>query len=166
MSATKYRLPRWFGPSGSAIGVRVPVALSRPRRPRRQALLAVEPQDLLLVHADTFTLEQYAQPPVAKAVSLRRQAAQPLAYVRIARVGRAAHGPRIELDQPPGTSPREARSANRRSAASRRAAGDLSNGMVRPAFPARRCSAQPREDQIGVNVRTRVTLGRQLPLHS
>ena len=32
VSATKSRLQRWFGPSGSAMGARVPVARLRPRR--------------------------------------------------------------------------------------------------------------------------------------
>jgi len=74
----------------------------------RQAFLAVEPQELLLVHADAFTLEQDAQPPLAEAATLRRQAPQSLAHVRIVRMDHAARRLGIGLDQPAGASLREA----------------------------------------------------------
>jgi len=68
----------------------------------RQTLLAVEPEELLLVHADAFTLEQNARPPMAETASLSRQRPQPLARFAVARIRRAAHRFGIDLDQPAG----------------------------------------------------------------
>jgi len=57
----RHRRPR----AGGALAATAPA--------HRQALLAVEPEELLLVHADAFTLKQDAQPPVAEAATLCRQ---------------------------------------------------------------------------------------------
>lgn len=82
----RHRRPR----AGGALAATAPA--------HRQGLLAVEPEELLLVHADAFTLQQDAEPPVAEAALLRRQPSQPLAHVRVTRLGHATHRLRIDLD--------------------------------------------------------------------
>ena len=73
------------------------------RASRRQPLLAIEPEQPLVIHHDAFPPEQDEQAPIAEATPLQGQLAQPLAQPGIVgTTGPVAVGLGGEADQPTG----------------------------------------------------------------
>ena len=73
-----------------SIGARVPMARLRPPpAPHQQPLLAVEPEQALVVHHIALPAQQDVQPPVAEPPALMAKRLHPLAQHRIVRPPRA-----------------------------------------------------------------------------
>jgi hypothetical protein len=66
-------------------------ALAAASAAHRQALLALQPVQLLVVHGHAHALEQDAEPPVTEATPLAGEGTQPLAYGLVAAALRPAY---------------------------------------------------------------------------